>query len=94
MLKRRQRASIHTHVLQEEVGGMRMCLFVSTAVDSDEDVQQGDTKHDDLTGFAMVKLNMGFNHQLNIYIYTYTVYIYIYCWLLPINRLYILLRNI
>ena len=56
---------------------MRMCLFVSTAVDSDEDVQQGDTKHDDLTGFAMVKLNMGFNHQLNIYIYTYTVYIYI-----------------
>ena len=29
---------------------MRMCLFVSTAVDSDEDVQQGDTKHDDLTG--------------------------------------------
>lgn len=54
-----------------------MCLFVSTAVDSDEDVQQGDTKHDDLTGFAMVKLNMGFNHQLNIYIYLYCIYIYI-----------------
>ena len=29
---------------------MRMCLFVSTAVDGDKDVQQGDTKHDDLTG--------------------------------------------
>ena len=58
---------------------MRMCLFVSTAVDSDEDVQQGDTKHDHLTGFEMVKLNMGFNHQLHTYIYIYlTVYIYIY----------------
>lgn len=35
-------------VLKEEVGGMGMCLFISAAMNGNEDIQQGDTKHNDL----------------------------------------------
>ena len=62
-----------------------MCLFVRSAMHGDEDIQQGDTKHDDL---ALSWLNMGSKQQQQqqqyIYIYIYLntciyMHIHTYC---------------